>query len=110
MLVCLNMSFHDDVTRAERMVSTMQFDQGRADVSASGIMSRPTVLNLHTENQRVVTNANEGDGDVKPGEVDGDGSYELARFRPDVWGDAENSGATTSNPKSTTSTKGDILV
>ena len=46
-LVCLNMTFHDDVTRATKLVSTMQCEPGRADVT-TGIQSHPAVLNLRT--------------------------------------------------------------
>ena len=66
-LVCLNMSFHDDVTRAEKMVSTIRFgERGPADgPSIAGGTTRQGVLDVKGGSRRARQRETSTDGDME---------------------------------------------
>ena len=106
------MTFHDDVTRATKLVSTMQCEPGRADVT-TGIQSHPAVLSLRKDNAHATTGSPDVRSDVELAGVGAAGAqdaFELKRFRPEVWFESEGSGGTTSDPRSDSSTKVGSLV
>ncbi|KAI0749957.1 hypothetical protein C8Q80DRAFT_1102089 [Daedaleopsis nitida] len=83
-LVCLNMTFHDDVTRTEKMVSTMQCTPPRGFGSTANGSSYGTVLHFRKDGQ-VTSNATATTHTDFTSMTMSDSDYELGRRAPRPW-------------------------
>ena len=100
------MTFHDDVERATKVVSTMQCEPGRADVTTA-LHSRPAaVLDLRKE----TAHAHGPHAGLTVDLAGAQDAIELKRLTSEVWFESEGSGRTTSDPRSDSSTKAGSLV
>ena len=102
------MTFHDDVERATKVVSTMQCEPGRADLT-TGLHSRPAaILDLRKGD----VHASDPDIELAGMGAAGAQEFELKRLSREVWFESEGpgSGGTTSDPRSDSSTKAGSLV